>query len=78
MDKNIYKLNDEDKKKIKSVPGSLDKALEALEADHAFLMKGNVFTGELIRTWIEYKREAEVDPVRIRPHPYEIYLYYDA
>ncbi|MFH1750447.1 MAG: type I glutamate--ammonia ligase [Candidatus Micrarchaeota archaeon] len=76
--KNIYKLGEEDRKRIKSVPGSLDKALEALEADHDFLLKGNVFTGELIRSWIDYKREAEVDPVRIRPHPYEMYLYYDA
>ncbi len=77
-DKNIYKLNEEDKKKIKSVPSSLDKALEALEADNSFLLKGNVFTKDLITTWVEYKREAEIDPVRIRPHPYEMYLYYDA
>lgn len=76
--KNIYKLTDEEKRKIKSVPGSLDDALAALEADHAYLLKGGVFGKDLISTWIEYKKEAEIDPVRIRPHPYEIYLYYDA
>lgn len=77
MDKNIFKLSEDERKKIKSVPGSLDEALKALEKDHAYLLKGNVFTQELIDQWIEYKREAEVDQVRIRPHPYEMYLYYD-
>src|SRR5207248_1563273 len=60
------------------VPGSLGEALDALEADHAFLTKGGVFSEELIRTWIDYKRENEVDVVRLRPHPAEFSLYFDA
>ena len=59
------------------MPGSLENALNALEADHQFLLKGDVFTEELINTYIEYKREKEVDAVRLRPHPYEFALYYD-
>ena len=59
------------------MPGSLAEALDALEADHAFLTKGGVFGEELIRTWIDWKREHEVDPVRLRPHPMEFALYYD-
>ncbi|MFH0971253.1 MAG: type I glutamate--ammonia ligase [Candidatus Micrarchaeota archaeon] len=78
IDRNIYKLSEEEKKKIRSVPSSLEESLGALESDHDFLLKGNVFGKALIRQWIDYKREAEVDPIRIRPHPYEMYLYYDA
>jgi glutamine synthetase len=63
---------------IAQVPGSLDEALDGLEADHEFLTKGDVFPDELIRTWIDYKRENEADPVRLRPHPMEFSLYYDA
>jgi glutamine synthetase len=63
---------------IKQVPGSLPEALKALEADHKFLLAGDVFTQDVIDTWIEYKITREVDPVRLRPHPYEFYLYYDA
>jgi glutamine synthetase len=63
---------------IKQVPGSLPEALKALEADHKFLLAGDVFTQDLIDTWIEYKVTREVDPIRLRPHPYEFYLYYDA
>ena len=59
------------------VPGSLDEALNALEADHDFLTAGGVFTGDLIETWLEYKRQREIDEVRLRPHPWEFYLYYD-
>ena len=59
------------------VPGSLAEALDALEADHEFLLEGGVFCEELIRTWIDYKRENEVDVVRLRPHPAEFALYYD-
>ena len=58
--------------------GSLGETLDALEADHAFLTKGGVFSEELIRTWIAWKRENEVDVVRLRPHPAEFFLYYDA
>ncbi|AFD00157.1 glutamine synthetase, type I [Methanocella conradii HZ254] len=78
INKNIYHLPEEEKKKIKSVPGSLDEALAALEKDHDYLTKGGVFSEEFINAWIEYKRTTEIDPVRIRTHPYELYLYYDA
>ena len=63
---------------IKQVPGSLPEALAALEADHKFLLAGDVFTQDVIDTWIEMKRTKEIDPIRLRPHPYEFYLYYDA
>ncbi len=59
------------------MPGSLAEALEALRRDHDFLLKGDVFTPDVIDTWIEYKTEKEVDPVRLRPHPLEFQLYYD-
>ena len=62
---------------VKQVPGSLPEALAALEADHQFLLKGEVFTKDVLETWIEMKRAKEIDPVRLRPHPYEFYLYYD-
>ena len=61
----------------RKTPGSLDEALDALDGDHAFLLRGDVFTEDLIRTWIAYKRENEIDPVQLRPHPHEFYLYYD-
>jgi glutamine synthetase len=61
----------------RKTPGSLDEALDALEGDHAFLLRGDVFTEDLIRTWVAYKREHEIDPLRLRPHPHEFYLYYD-
>ncbi len=78
MDKNIYHLSDADKAKIKSVPGSLGESLAALEKDHKFLTKGDVFSDSFIHEWIDYKQTMEIDPVRIRTHPYELYLYYDA
>ena len=77
LDKDIYGLSPEELKNVPSTPSSLDEALEALEADHEFLMKGDVFTEDAIYTWLDYKRENEVDPVRLRPHPYEFALYYD-
>ena len=77
MDKDLYGLPPEELKKIKQVPGSLADVLNALEADHEFLLKGDVFTEDVIETWISYKREMEADPVRLRPHPYEYVLYYD-
>jgi glutamine synthetase len=77
LDKDIYELGPEELKGVPSVPGSLDAALTALENDHEFLLKGDVFTQDAIDTWIEYKRKREVDPVRLRPHPYEFVLYYD-
>ena len=63
---------------IGQVPGSLDESLSALEDDHDFLLQGDVFTSDLIETWIAYKRESEIDAVRLRPHPAEFALYYDA
>ena len=59
------------------MPGSLEDALDALEKDHQFLLKGDVFTEELLQTYIEYKREKEVNAIRLRPHPFEFALYYD-
>jgi glutamine synthetase len=77
VDKDLYELPAEEAKLIKQVPGSLAAVLDALEADHEFLLKGDVFTTDLLEAYIGYKREIEVDPVRIRPTPYEFSLYYD-
>ncbi|WP_179405097.1 type I glutamate--ammonia ligase [Burkholderia guangdongensis] len=77
LDRNIYDLPPEVARNIRQVPGSLDAALQALEDDNAFLRKGDVFSDDLIRTWIDFKRRREVDPVRMRPHPWEFYLYFD-
>jgi glutamine synthetase len=77
LDKDIYDLEPEELKKVPKAPASLDEALDALEKDHAFLLKGDVFTQDVIDTWIWYKRTNEVDAIRIRPHPYEFCLYYD-
>ena len=78
LDRNIYDLPPEIGKAIPKVPGSLEDALDALEKDHEFLLKGDVFTEDVIKTWIEYKREKEVDALRLRPHPWEFYAYIDA
>ena len=77
IDKNLYDLEPEEKAKIKSTPSSLHEVLDALEADHDFLLRGDVFTPDLIETWIDYKRTNEADQVAIRPHPHEFHLYYD-
>jgi len=77
MDKNIYDLPPEELAEMESAPGSLEEALNALKEDHDFLLKGDVFTKDVIEYWIAYKMENEVDPVRSRPHPHEFYLYYD-
>lgn len=77
LDKNIYDLPAEELAKVESTPGSLDGALAALKEDHDFLLKGDVFTQDVIDMWIDYKTENEVDQVRLRPHPHEFYLYYD-
>ena len=77
LDQDIYELSPAELSKVPSVPGSLDGALEALEADHEFLLQGDVFTADAISIWIDYKRSREVDPVRLRPHPYEFKLYFD-
>ncbi|HVZ74852.1 MAG TPA: type I glutamate--ammonia ligase [Polyangia bacterium] len=77
LDKDIYHLSPEEAKDVPKAPGSLDAALNALEKDHAFLLKGDVFTSEVIETWLDYKRTNEVDALRLRPHPYEFGLYFD-
>ena len=77
LDKDIYDLPPEELAEIPSVPGSLDEALAALEIDHSFLLKGDVFSEKLIQRWINYKREREINVVRMRPHPMEFSLYYD-
>jgi glutamine synthetase len=77
LDKDLYDLPPEDLAEVPQVPASLDEALDALEADQDYLKAGGVFTDDLIETWIAYKRENEVDQLRLRPHPYEFYLYYD-
>jgi glutamine synthetase len=78
VDEDIFELPEEVLAGIPTVPASLDEALDALEQDHEFLLKGGVFTEDLIETWIEYKRKEEADQVRLRPHPWEFALYYDA
>ena len=77
IDKDLYELEPEEAAKVKSMPGSLDQALDALERDHDFLFKGDVFTKDVIETWLSYKRVKEVDAIRLRPHPYEFALYFD-
>jgi len=76
MDKNLYELPPEEHAKIPQVPGSLGEAIDALEADHEFLKKGDVFSGDFLEMWISNKRR-EHDSLRLRPHPYEFFLYYD-
>jgi glutamine synthetase len=78
LDVDIYDLNPEELAKIPSTPGSLLDALKCLEADHDFLLASGAFTEDFITTWIEYKLDNEVNPMRLRPHPYEFALYYDA
>ena len=77
LDKDIYSLSPQELKDVPLIPASLDEALTALEEDHDFLLKGDVFTRDVIETWITYKREREVDEIRTRPVPYEFFLYYD-
>ncbi len=77
VDVDLYELEPEEAAKIQSAPGSLAEVLDALETDHEFLLKGDVFTPDLIETWIEYKRERELEAINLRPHPYEFHLYYD-
>ncbi len=77
LDKNIYDLPPEEAKQVKKVPGSLKEALFALNEDHEFLLRGDVFTEDVIQTWIDYKMTREVIAVESRPHPYEFALYYD-
>ena len=75
IDKDLYELPPEEHAQVQQVPASLGEVLDALEADHDYLLQGDVFTADLIETWIELKR-AEIDAIRLRPHPYEFDLYY--
>jgi glutamine synthetase len=77
VDKDLYELEGAEAAAIPQVPGSLGEVLDNLEKDHEYLTRGGVFTEDLIETWIAYKRSAEVDYVRLRPHPAEFELYYD-
>lgn len=78
LDTNIYNLPPQQRAAVPTTPGSLDEALAALEADHEFLLRGEVFTPDVISSWVAYKQEHEVEAMRKRPHPYEFCLYYDA
>jgi glutamine synthetase len=77
LDKDIYGMTPEELKDVPKMPGSLDEALENLRRDHAFLLKGDVFTEDVIETWIQYKYDKEVNPIRMRPNPLEYALYFD-
>jgi len=77
IDKNLYDLPPEEMARVPKAPGTLDEALDALEKDHKFLLEGNVFTQDVIDTYLSYKRSHEIDEIRLRPHPYEFFLYYD-
>ena len=78
LDTDIYELPEEQIEKIATVPSSLEASLDALEADHEFLVQSDVFTEGLINAYVTYKRAAEVDAIRMRPHPWEFALYHDA
>jgi glutamine synthetase len=77
LDRDIYEMTPEELANTPKTPGSLEEAIMALEKDHAYLLKGNVFTDDLISSWISWKQEKELDEMHLRPHPYEFYLYYD-
>ena len=77
LDKDLYDLEPEELADIESTPASLGDSLDALEEDHEYLLKGDVFTQDVLDVWIDYKRENEVDAINMRPHPYEFFLYHD-
>jgi glutamine synthetase len=77
VDKDLYELPPDEFQDVQTVPSSLDQVMDSLEADHEFLLEGDVFTADLIETWIDIKRTQEIDPIRLRPHPHEFELYYD-
>jgi glutamine synthetase len=77
IDKNLYDLPPEEMAMVPKAPGTLDEALDALEGDDKFLLEGNVFTKDVVDTYLSYKRSREIDEIRLRPHPYEFFLYYD-
>jgi glutamine synthetase len=78
VDVNLYDLSADEAAKIKQVPGSLEEGLDSLERDYEFLLRGGVFTEDLIETWLDYKRHSEIDALRQRPHPHEFFMYFDA
>ena len=78
LDRDIYEMSPEELAKYKHTPGSLDEAIDALEDDHKFLTEGGVFTDDLVESWVKWKREEELIPLHLRPHPYEFHLYYDS
>ena len=78
LEQDLFELSAAETAAFPQVPSSLEEALQALEDDHDFLLKGDVFTKDVIENWISYKTENDVDPVRLRPHPYEFYLSLDA
>jgi len=77
LDKNIYALSPEERANVPSMPGSLDEAIDSLEADKDFLLKGDVFTEDALEAWMTYKRESEIEELRLRPHPHEFEMYFD-
>jgi glutamine synthetase len=78
LDKNIYELTPSEKEGIPGTPARLKESLDCLREDHAFLTEGNVFSQDLIDTWITYKMENEIEELYLRPHPHEFHLYYDS
>jgi glutamine synthetase len=74
----VYELSAKELSKTKQAPGSLEEAMNAIEKDHKFLTEGGVFSEDLIETWIQWKREKEIDEIALRPHPHEFHLYYDS
>ena len=78
LDVDIYDLSDDELAKYPHTPGSLTEAIDALASDHAFLTVGNVFTNDVVEAWIGWKREEEIEPMALRPHPYEFHMYYDS
>ena len=77
IDHDIFEMSPEERRHIRPTPGSLYESLKNLEKDHDYLLKGGVFTSDLLDVWVEYKRKREEDQIRLRPHPYEFALYYD-
>ncbi len=77
VSENIYHMSKEKSRNIRQLPGNLSAAISALESDHDYLLQGGVFTKGIIETWADYKRAKEIDPIRLRPHPYEFHLYHD-
>jgi glutamine synthetase len=78
LEEDLFELSEEEVSKFPQVPSSLEEALQSLEDDHDFLLKGDVFTKDVIESWLEFKKENDVVPVQLRPHPYEFYLSFDA